>query len=210
MPPTGADVFALPDQGGLTRDPDTIPGHLMPGASDEALLRSAVTMKVEADRDVAHVNVTVEIVNDRTGHHVPTDSPLRHLILLVDAASENGQALQLLDGPIVPSWCGTDDAAAGHYAGRPGTAYAKILEELWTEVSPSAAYWNPTRVLSDNRIPAMGSDTTTYVFAAPADGQVQIDVELLFRRAFIDLAIQKGWDTSDIRMAEATLTLPGP
>ena len=28
----------------------------------------------------------VSITNDRTGHHVPTDSPLRHLILLVQAS----------------------------------------------------------------------------------------------------------------------------
>ncbi len=208
MPPTGAAVFALPDQGGLTRDPDTIPGHLMPGADDEALLRSAVTMTVDAELDGDRVRVQVEIVNDRTGHHVPTDSPLRHLILLVDATNEDGQALRLLEGPTVPSWCGTDEKTAGHHGGRPGTAYAKVLEEMWTEVSPTGAYWNPTRILTDNRIPAMGSDTTTYVFAAPGNGNVNIDVALLFRRAFIDLAIQKGWNDPDIPMAEATLRLP--
>jgi hypothetical protein len=209
MPPTGAGVFALPDEGGLTRDPDTIPGHLMPGATNEALLRSAVTMKVEADRYGDRVSVTVEIVNDRTGHHVPTDSPLRHLILLVTATSEGGQTLPLLDGPTVPSWCGTDEAVAGHYGGRPGTAYAKVLEELWTEVSPTGAYWNPTRVLSDNRIPALGSDNTTYTFAVRSDADVSIDVVLLFRRAFIDLADQKGWSDADIQMAEENLTMSG-
>jgi len=209
MPPTGAAVFALPDEGGLTRDPDTIPGHLMPGATNEALLRSAVTMRVEADRYGDRVSVTVEIVNDRTGHHVPTGSPLRHLILLVTATSEGGQTLPFLDGPTVPSWCGTDEAVVGHYGGRPGTAYAKVLEELWTEVSPTGAYWNPTRVLSDNRIPALGSDKTTYTFAVRSDADVSIDVVLLFRRAFIDLADQKGWNDADIQMAEENLTLSG-
>ena len=207
MPPTGATVFVLPDQGGLVRDPDTIPGHLMPGATDKALLRSAVTMSVDAGHNGDRVTVTVEIFNNRTGHHVPTDSPLRHLILLVDATGEDGQALRLIDGPTVPAWGGIGDAAVGRYAGLPGTAYAKVLEELWTEVSPTGAYWNPTRVLSDNRIPAMGKDVTTYVFAAPRDGDPSIDVTLLFRRAFIDLADQKGWDDADIPMAEASLTL---
>ncbi len=179
----------------------------MPGATDKALLRSAVTMSVDAGHNGDRVTVTVEIFNNRTGHHVPTDSPLRHLILLVDATGEDGQALRLIDGPTVPAWGGIGDAAVGRYAGLPGTAYAKVLEELWTEVSPTGAYWNPTRVLSDNRIPAMGKDVTTYVFAAPRDGDPSIDVTLLFRRAFIDLADQKGWDDADIPMAEASLTL---
>jgi len=41
------------------------------------------------------------------------------------------------------------NAAEGYYAGLPGTAYAKILQEIRTEVTPTGAYWNPTRVLSD-------------------------------------------------------------
>jgi len=39
----------------------------------------------------------------------------------------------------------------------PDTAYARILQALWTEISPSGATWNPTRVLSDNRIAAFAT-----------------------------------------------------
>lgn len=207
MPPTGADTFALPEEGGMVRDPTTIPGHLMPGASDEALLRAAVTMNVTADRRPDRVNVDVEIVNDRTGHHVPTGSPLRHLILLVTAGDDDGQTLPLLNGPTVPDWGGVGDPVDGFYGGHPGTAYAKVLEELWTELSPTGAYWNPTRVLSDNRIPAMGKDVTEYNFAAPPDGDVRVEVMLLFRRAYIELAKQKGWNVDDIVMARETVVL---
>lgn len=109
------------------------------------------------------------------------------------------------------------DPEAGYYAGRPGTAYAKILEEMWTEVSPTGAYWNPTRILSDNRIPAMESDTTVYVFKAPqaktsevsetSEVLATIRVRLLFRRAFIELMDLKGWDVADILMEEREVVL---
>ncbi len=207
MPATGADVFALPAQGGLSREPSTIPGHLMPGAADEELLRNAVTMSVAAVTEDGELSIDVMILNDQTGHHVPTDSPLRHLILLVEAADGSGTALDLIAGPRVPEWGGMGDPAAGYYGGLPGTAYAKVLEELWTEVSPTGAYWNPTRVLFDNRIPAFGSDTTTYRFAAPPTGNVRIRVTLLFRRAYIELMDQKSWDIPDILMERHEETL---
>jgi mono/diheme cytochrome c family protein len=204
MPATGATVFARPDKGGLTRDPATIPGHAMPGAASEALLRSAVTMTATVTRDGERIAVRVTIVNDRTGHHVPTDSPLRQMILLVEATGTDGNALAQLEGPILPAWTGTR-SAPGHYAGRPGTAYAKILEELWTEIWPTGAYWNQTRVRSDNRIPAFGRDETSYAFRVPPGQAAKVTVRLLYRRAYIELAEQKGWLIPDIVMAETEI-----
>ena len=84
---------------------------------------------------------------------------------------------------------------------------------MWTEVTPTGAYWNPTRIISDNRIPAMESDTTSYAFQtseAPDNGEtseVSVEVKLLFRRAFIELIDQKGWDVPDILMEEETIKL---
>ncbi len=207
MPPTGATVFAAPAEGGLERDPDTIPGHLMPGAADVDLLQAAVSLSMHAYVENGALVVTVEIINDQTGHHVPTDSPLRHMILLVEVTGPDGP-LALIEGPVVPDWGGVGDPADGRYAGLPGTTYAKVLEELWTGVSPTAAYWNQTRVLSDNRIPAMGSDTTVYRFAGPGPGGAKVEVTLLFRRAYIDLADQKGWTIDDIVMETASASIP--
>ncbi|MBS1249315.1 MAG: hypothetical protein MAG431_00891 [Chloroflexi bacterium] len=212
MPPSGATHFVRPEKGGLERDPATIFSHRMPGASDEELLQNAVSLDVETQSTNPQLAVTVTITNDQTGHHVPTDSPLRHMILLVDVTGPDGNPLPLVEGPTVPAWGGLTEAnresypslAARDYAGKPGTAYAKILQELWTEVSPTGAYWNPTRVLSDNRIPALGSDTTVYVFEASGidTSEVSIRVRLLFRRAFLDLMAQKGWDVEDVVMEE--------
>ena len=207
MPPQGVTHFARPDQGGLERDPTSIFSHRMPGAADEELLQNAVTMTATAKLEGDTVVVQVDIINDQTGHHVPTDSPLRHLILLVEATDGQGRALPPLDGPTVPEWGGMGDPSEGCYGGLPGKGFAKVLEELWTEVSPSGAYWNPTRVLSDNRIAAFATDTSTYVFAAPDDGEVTVGVTLLFRRAFIELMDQKGWDVPDIVMERETIVL---
>lgn len=208
MPVAGYDYFVYPEQGGLRRDPERILSHTMPGAADEELLRNAVTMTATARLEGGNVVVQVEIVNDQTGHHVPTDSPLRHLILLVEAAGADGEPLEQVDGPVVPGWGGAGDPAQGYYGGLPGKAYARVLEELWTEVSPTGAYWNPTRVVSDNRLAAFARDTSTYTFAAPEEGEeVQVEVRLLFRRAFIELMEQKGWDVPDIVMEQARLVV---
>jgi hypothetical protein len=207
MPVTNATTFVLPEKGGLERPPGRIFNHRMPGAADEGLLQNAVTMTATARLEGETVVVRVDIINDQTGHHVPTDSPLRHLILLVCAADAQGNALQQLDGPTVPEWGGVGDPAQGYYAGLPGKGFAKILEELWTEVSPSGAYWNPTRVLSDNRLVALATDTSTYAFAAPTGGEATVEVVLLFRRAFKELMDQKGWDVPDIVMEQEVITL---
>ena len=208
MPVTGATVFVLPSEGGREREPATIVSHLMPGASDVDLLRSAIEVTAAGERVGNEVTVAVTIENVGAGHHVPTDSPLRQMILLVDARDPAGNAVPLVAGPVVPEWGVSGDPADGYYAGRPGTAYAKVLEELWTGVSPTGAYWNRTRVVSDNRIPALGADTTRYRFIAPAGVAITVDVTVLFRRAFIDLMDQKGWDVPDIVMADVTVPVP--
>jgi hypothetical protein len=205
MPSTGATFVANPAKGGLARDPSTVVSHQMPGASAKTLLQNAVTMKITAQREQRNVTVAVSITNDRTGHDVPTDSPLRHLILLVRATDAEQQPLQELDGPTVPDWGGVGSPDHGYYAGLPGTAYAKILQEFRSQIFPTAAYWNPTRVLSDNRIPAFGTATTNYTFDASDGQEVTVDVTLLYRRAYRALADEKGWTDPDIVMARQSV-----
>jgi hypothetical protein len=110
--------------------------------------------------------------------------------------------------PPVPEWGGIGDAGEGYWAGLPGKGFAKIVQELWAEVSPSGAYWNPTRIVSDNRIAALATDRSEYRFAAPEDGPTVVGVKLIFRRAFIELTEQKGWEVADVVMAELHLTVP--
>ena len=194
-----------PGKGGVERDPLTIHAHTFPGASNLELLENSVTMTVTLQMQATDLTIQVDIFNDRTGHDVPTDSPLRQLLLLVEARSSLGQPLSLLEGSTIPAWGGIGDPNQGYFAGLPGTAYAKVLEETWTGISPSGAYWNPTRVLSDNRIPALGHATSSYTFALPLEGDaIIVEVRLLYRRAFIELMDQKSWDVGDILMEHET------
>jgi len=197
-------------KGGVERDPLTIPAHTFPGASSIELLQNAVTMHVSAIRTEDTTSVTVTITNDQTGHSVPTDSPLRQMLLLVQARRPDGSLLSQVSGPTIPEWGGAGDPEQGYLEGLPGKGYAKILMELWTEISPSGAYWNPTRIISDNRISAMESDSSTYEFSSPSSGVVRIEVKIIFRRAFIDLVDQKGWEIPDILMEAETIELTPP
>ena len=207
MPHLGADHFAIPEQGGLRRDPDSIYSHLMPGAKDDALLQNSIAMTVTAELDGETLLVQVKLTNDQAGHHVPTDSPLRHLILLVEVVDSLGRALVYENGPRLPEWCGNEPNLDGHYGGEPGTVYARVLAEQWTNTSPTGAYWNPVYLVSDNRIPAASSDITHYSFTARQGSPFSVHVRLLYRRAFIELAAQKGWQNPDILMEESIIEI---
>ncbi len=191
-----------PGKGGLERDPASLHSHNMTVTPE--LLRNSMTMDVSTTLNNGELAIAVTLTNDRTGHHVPTDSPLRHLILLVEARDRTGKMLTLKEGSLLPSWCGVGDSQEGYYANLPGKAYAKILKEMWTNVEPAFSYWRHTTVASDNRLAALASDKSTYVFSSPGSA-FDVTVTLLYRRAFIELMKQKGWDCPDIVIAKKTI-----
>jgi hypothetical protein len=208
MPPVDYDYFILPEQGGLHRDPERIVSHLMPGAVDSALLQATAHVAIEAGQEGNRLRVTVRVTNTGAGHHIPTDTPLRNVILLVSATDAGSQPLTLVDGPVIPEWGGVGDPAQGYYAGLPGVLYAKILADFYTGETPTYAYWRQTRLVSDNRIPALATDESTYQFELPAtDGPITVEARLFLRRAFIELMDLKNWNTPDILMAHQTVTV---
>lgn len=207
MPVGVNDHFALLSKGGLLREPSTIFSHRMPGAVDQQILQNAVTLTAGAVLSDGLVLVDVSVTNDQTGHNVPTDSPLRQMILLVQAFDENEQPLALVSGPTLPSYAGEGDPDQGYYSGQPGLLYARILREMWTDVVPTGAYWTHVQEVSDTRLAALTASDSNYSFAAPSSGQVTIQVSLLYRRAYRELADWKSWEIPDILMEETTITL---
>jgi hypothetical protein len=189
-------------RGGLDRDPGSIATHNFEGAMDHELLRNSVSMKVKHSMADSGLRISVEVINDRTGHHVPTDSPLRNVILIIKAEDNISGELSCIEGSRIPEWGGVGEPDKGNYAGYPGKIYAKVLEELWTGIFPSGAYWTPTRIRSDNRIAANRSDRSYYLFEYPTGDTVKVRVQLLYRRAPKKLMDQKRWDTPDILMNE--------
>jgi hypothetical protein len=194
-----------PGKNGIERNPAAIHNHNM--TVDAELLKNSLTMTASVKKRERKIVVTVNLINDKTGHHIPSDSPLRHLILMVEARGPEGEVLERMDGPVLPEWCGRGDRTGGHYAGLPGKTYAKLLKEKWTEVFPTGAYWNHTEIVSDNRLAAFAADLSTWSFSTPPSGKTVVTVKFLYRRAFIQLMEQKKWDVPDIVMANRRFVL---
>jgi len=200
MKPTGIDYFVYPEKGGLIRDPNTIASHHQPGSTDVELLQDTVEMTLDLTiEEDGSVTAAIAITNTKAGHHVPTDYPGRHMILVVSAIDGAGNELALIEGPLLPNWCGNE-------AGLPGVAYAKVLRDVETGESPVVNYWKQTLIESDNRIAAFETDRSTYRFSA-GEGTITVKAILLFRRLFYDLAEAKAWKMPDILMEEAEASI---
>ena len=200
MPPNGDEFYAIPSVGGLAHPPETIPSHLQLGLTDVDLMQSTVDLVMSAQSDGSTVEVTVTLTNTGAGHHVPTDHPGRHLLLVIEATDQTGAALGQLDGPTLPVW-------GGDLAGRPGTGFAKILQDVATGESPVVSYWKQALILEDTRLPALGSHTSTFRFSAPTTGGAEIGARLVFRRLFEDIADRYGWPLDEVVMAEDSTTV---
>jgi hypothetical protein len=199
--PTGRTcLFALPEKGGRVRDPATIASHQMPGSLDKRHLQSAASLHMTTQKANGRVFLEVRVKNKGAGHHLPTGIPLRHIMLVVTAKDAQGRSLPQRSGPRLPPW-------TGDFAGRPGRAYAKLLEELGTRRYPTAAFWRPTRIITDNRLPALQTDVSLYAFEASAEGPIRAEARLIYRRAFQELTAQKGWVVPDILMASTEVVI---
>ena len=123
------------------------------------------------------------------------------MILTVTATTGLTQDLPQLNGPTVPEW-------GGPQAGLPGTAFAKVLQDVVSGEYPVVSYWKQTLIVSDNRIPALESDVSAYTFTLPTAGSpVTVTARLLFRRVFQEEMDARGWDTPDILMEQVQTTL---
>ena len=200
MPPTGDTLFATIEAGGLEHPPDTIPSHLQLGAVSEDFLQNTVEMVIDSDVSGEQLAVTVTITNTQAGHHVPTDYPGRHMILVIQAEDTNGDPLTLVSGSTVPEWGGPE-------ARQPGKAYAKVLRDVFTGEAPVVNYWSQTQIASDNRLAAFESDTSTYTFALPTQTDpVTIHATLVLRRVFYDVAEARGWNVPDMLMEDVIVS----
>jgi hypothetical protein len=190
------------------RQPQTISTHGAFNTRDETFLRRAVAMTVTAVQGIDGVLATVSIANVGAGHHLPTDSPLRNMILVVDAHDAEGQPLAQVGGPTVPDWGGSGAVDAGNYAGLPGKGFARVMEDYDGNV-PAPPWRNGVRVHSDTRIPARAVDRSTFAFALPQDrvllAPVTVEAKLVYRRVFKPWLDEKGFALPDVTLAAASV-----
>ena len=220
MKPTGKmSRFALQREGGILRNPSTIPSHINYGVRNVSFMSDAIELETHATLKDNILTVSVILRNVKAGHHYPTGSPMRNMILLVDAVDKKGKPLPMTTGERVPTWGGVGTREDGNYAGLPGKGFAKVLKDLALypdgqrrrrfQKEYPAPHWRPTLVESDNRIPAHGFDTSNYQFLVPEtlSGHISVTARLIYRRAFKRWLDAKGFKIEDIEIAKKNLII---
>lgn len=201
MPSLGNQFAAFPEKGGPQRPAEEVHSHKMAGGYDEEFLRTALAMDAQVRTVAGRLWVSVDVSNEGAGHHVPTDSPLRHVLLVVEALDGNGESLVWRSGGLLPAW-------AGEFEDQPGQIFAKTLRDQWTGEMPTGAYWRPVEVTADTRIPALATRRSNFSFTPPDAGSGAVRVRLIYRRAWPDLTAWKGWSDDDVLLDELVLPYP--
>ena len=168
--------------------------RMIPGA---ASIQAIIEYKPEKNNAV---QVQVAVTNVKAGHKFPTDSPLRQLILVVDAKDQFSNALMQMGDVRIPNWggipgLGRELSDIKPYGGQPGKIFANLIVQADSQLDQDLAYWDQgllTPVTNggtsvDNRLEPGRPDLSNYYFALPPDGEVKFTISLFYRFAPYDL-----------------------
>lgn len=125
---------------------EEIQSHLFPGNSQE-FMRVAVTFNLDVKESPDSLQITVRIFNRGAGHAIPTGTPLRSMILTVNALDANAAT-------IWRNWR-YDPVAEDRQA-----VFARFLVDE-RGVGPVPP-WKAAKVLFDHRIPSQQEKVITY------------------------------------------------
>ncbi|MBI4821009.1 MAG: hypothetical protein HY791_32415 [Deltaproteobacteria bacterium] len=189
MLPTGAPEACSVLGGTLTRPVLDVRAHDISGTTPY-FLEHAVTLALTATAGTGRVDVEVRLTNDQAGHSVPTGMSIRNMILLVSVRS-GSREYESTEGPVVDDLGGVGSPLEGNFAGRPGKLFGRVMADA--SGNGPVFFTDATSILWDNRIPALETDVTRYVFAVPDGGAVQVEARLIYRRAWRALTAAKGW-----------------
>lgn len=183
--------------GRIERPASTLSSHRFHDARSPTLLSEAIRAAITAAYDGEILVVAFEIANQGGGHHLPAGSPMRHMVLTVDAETD-GRTLTMVDGPTLPAWAGDD------IAGKPGRAYAKRLRDASGAAAPP---WRAVALEDDTRIAAGGRDRTVYRFRSNGSRPVNVTATVTIRRTFPAWAEASGVDVGELQVGRYTLTV---
>jgi hypothetical protein len=183
MKPTGKLTNIAPGKGGIERDPRTLAAHRLPRA--EELLKDSLSVMVTSRRSKETVAITVEVRATNVGHRVPTGFSDRNLVLAVEGFDKKGEGVPVQEGPKL-------QAATGKtLAGAAGQLFAK---QLLTDDRPVPFWMSPAQTLDTRLIPER-PERSQFRFAPTVD---QLRVRLIYRRAWHDIAVAKGWPDNEV------------
>ncbi len=177
------------------RPVESVRDHQILGTTAE-YLENAASLEMQVTSRGSLLEVEVTVLNDQTGHHLPTGVTVRNVILLVEAwvdgQDPTTNSLLSLGNQTIHDLGGLGDPAQGYYAGLPGKFYAKVNHDA--NGNGPTFFTDATGIQFDNRIPALEADTTRYSFALPgAQHTINVRARLIYRRAFRFLVDAKGW-----------------
>jgi hypothetical protein len=191
MKPTGKMTNIAPGRGGIERDPQTLGNHRFFAGSRADMLRQCLKVSADIKRDEKNVQVEVVLRVDGAGHRVPTGFIDRHLILSVEGRDDKGAPLDMTAGPRLPSAVGAELAA------RPGLLYAKLLRD--EEGRSPAPFWKSDLDPIDTRLRPGQEERGSFRFPS---GLRSVQVKVIHRRFWREVAKAKGWPEDDIVVFE--------
>jgi hypothetical protein len=201
MKPDGVMRNFAPGHGGIARDSSTLATHQFPGASDREFLKDSVRLDLTASVHDQFLEVTTTVRPVQVGHRLPTGTPERHLLLLVQAATEDGRQLALHSGPRIPPPGGVGLPQRGNYAGMPGKLYGKLLEGIGGE-SP-VPFWRAVQLSEDTRLDPDRPDACSFRFQLVGSfAKLRVEAKLIYRRFYKPILEAKGWPDQDVLLAE--------
>jgi hypothetical protein len=135
--------------------------HEMPGGHSVTELNRALNAQVRSERKGNTVDVTVDVTNRGAGHRLPTGSPLRSIVMVVQVDSGTGRA-----------------QTATRTYGR------VVVDDTNKELTDEAAVWlRGARIVSDDRLAPNERRTEKFSFAMPANTPVRAVAKFYYRYA---------------------------
>ncbi|MDJ0840643.1 MAG: carboxypeptidase regulatory-like domain-containing protein [Acidobacteriota bacterium] len=172
------------------REPGTIRDHDIRGTTPQ-FLENALTLEVTERVELGSATVDVAVHNNLTGHAVPTGVVIRNVLLLVQARDQDDDLMTLLSGDLIDFIGGTGDVSQGYYAGQPGKSFYRNYRTALGE--EGVFYTEAAAQVSDTRIQPGQSYQGAFRFKLTGVSAMDLEVKLIYRRAFRDLVDAKGW-----------------
>ncbi|MFU8832692.1 MAG: carboxypeptidase regulatory-like domain-containing protein [Wenzhouxiangella sp.] len=187
--------------GGPSRPAEQRRSHRFTGATPTTLA-GAIDLVIDAGQIGTELDVTALVTNAGAGHRFPTGISLRNALLVVEATVD-GQTLAQSGGGVIPFYGSAQDSATDDdLAGQPGKGFARVLEGRINGEGPvvrPVLFIDAENVWSDTTIASGETDVSSYRFdltGLPEDSVVEINARLLYRRAWRDTVVTKGWTTT--------------
>ena len=183
------------------RPPEQRHSHEFIGTTPQTLA-DAIDLQLEVERDGNALVITAVVGND-AGHAFPTGVSIRNALLHITAEA-GGQPLPQTGGGTLPFYASDEvpGEQPGDLAGAPGAGFARVLEGRINGTGATVApvlFIDAESVQSDTRIPSGASHTSEYRFdiaGQPPGSEATVTAEVLWRRAFRKIVVNKGWTES--------------